>query len=159
MLNLSLAGPPDPLLARLIARAHKQGMTIVAASAESGDGPGFPASLQSVIVVVASDAGGRIAQRLPSGSKPAIAAPGVDILTIAPREAYALVSGSSFAAAHVTGVVALLLEQNPELTPGDALELLKATARPIQGAAPSRVAGVVDACAALGKLLRRSSCP
>ena len=75
VLNLSLAGPPDPLLARLIARAHKQGMTIVAASAESGDGHGFPASLQSVIVVVATDAGGRIAQRLSSGSKPAIAAP------------------------------------------------------------------------------------
>jgi subtilisin family serine protease len=159
VLNLSLAGPPDTLLARLVARAHQRGMTIVAASAEGGDGRGFPASLRSVIGVVASDADGRIAQRLPGGSAPAIAAPGIDVLTTAPREAYALVSGSSFAAAHVTGVVALLLEQNPDLTPGDALELLKATARPIQGAAPSHVAGLVDACAALGKLLQRPSCP
>jgi subtilisin family serine protease len=159
VLNLSLAGPPDPLLARLIARAHNQGVTIVAASAESGDGPGFPASLPSVIAVVASDAGGRIAQRLPGGSRPAVAAPGIDILTTAPRATYELVSGSSFAAAHVTGVVALLLEQTPELRPADASELLQATAHPIQGVAPSRVAGVVDACAALGKLLRRPSCP
>ena len=159
VLNLSLAGPPDPLLARLIARAHDQGVTIVAASAESGDGPGFPASLPSVIAVVASDASGRIAQRLPGGSRPALAAPGIDILTTAPRATYELVSGSSFAAAHVTGVVALLLEQTPELHPADALELLLATAHPVQGVAPSRVAGVVDACAALGKLLRRPSCP
>ena len=159
VLNLSLAGPPDPLLARLIARADKQGMTIVAASAESGDGPGFPASLQSVIAVVACDAHGRIAQRVAGGPTPAIAAPGIDILTTAPRETYDLVSGSSFAAAHVTGVVALLLEQNPELAPADALQMLKTTARPVQGVAPSRVAGVVDACAALGKLLQRPSCP
>jgi subtilisin family serine protease len=159
VLNLSLAGPPDALLARLVARAHKQGMTIVAASAESGDRRGFPASLRSVIVVVASDAGGRIAQRPSGGSAPAIAAPGIDILTTAPRETYELVSGSSFAAAHVTGVVALLLEQNPELAPDEAFGLLKTTARPIQGVASSKVAGVVDACAALGKLLRRPSCP
>ena len=159
VLNLSLAGPPDPLLARLIAAAHKQGMTIVAATMESGNGPGFPASLQSVIAVVASDAHGRIAQRVSGGSTPAIAAPGIDILTIAPRESYDLVSGSSFAAAHVTGVVALLLEQDPELAPGEALALLKTTARPIQGMAPGRVAGVVDACAALGRLLGRPNCP
>lgn len=159
VLNLSLAGPPDPLLARLIARAHDQGVTIVAASAESGDGPGFPASLPSVIAVVASDADGRIAQRLPGGSRAAVAAPGIDILTTAPRATYELVSGSSFAAAHVTGVVALLLEQTPELHPSDASQLLQATAHPIQGVSPSRVAGVVDACAALGRLLRRPSCP
>ena len=34
-----------------------------------------------------------------------------------PRESYDLVSGSSFAAAHVSGVVALLLEQHPESVP------------------------------------------
>ena len=159
VLNLSLAGPPDPLLARLIARAHQQGTTIVAATVEGGNGPGFPASLQSVIAVVASDARGRIAQHASDGTTSAIAAPGVDVLTIAPRESYDLVSGSSFAAAHVSGVVALLLEQHPELTPADAMELLKTTARPIEGMAPGRVVGVVDACAALGKLLQRPSCP
>ena len=66
-------------------------------------------------------------------------------------------SGSSLAAAHVTGTIALLLEQRPDLSPREVLGLLQVTAQ-----ARSRVAsamGVVDACAALGKLLGVSACP
>ena len=38
-------------------------------------------------------------------------------------------SGESLAAAHVTGVVALLREQNPHLSAGEALQVLKSTAQ------------------------------
>jgi subtilisin family serine protease len=73
---------------------------------------------------------------------------------------YDFVSGSSLAAAHVTGVVALLLEEDANLRPAQALELLRATSRPLAVASAStrQTAGLVDACAALGKLTGRSSC-
>jgi subtilisin family serine protease len=53
-----------------------------------------------------------------------VAAPGVEILTTVPEDAYDFVSGSSLAAAHVSGIVALLLEANPTLSPDRIKELL-----------------------------------
>ena len=84
----------------------------------------------------------------------------VDILTTVPQTGYDFVSGSSLAAAHVTGVVALLLEEDPALRPGEALDVLRATSRPLAVAAASTrsTAGLVDACAALGKLTGRGTC-
>ena len=55
VVNLSLGGPPDPLLTRLIAKAIERGTTVVAAAMEGPNAPGFPASLPEVIGVVASD--------------------------------------------------------------------------------------------------------
>jgi subtilisin family serine protease len=157
--NLSLGGPPDALLSRLLNRAL-QGGTIVVAAAADGGAPGFPASLPMVIAVFPCGAGGQAEVPRWTSSQFAIAAPGIDILTTVPQTGYDFVSGSSLAAAHVTGVVALLLEQDPGLGPVQALELLRATSRPlaVASASTSRSAGLVDACAALGKLTGRSSC-
>ena len=55
VVNLSLGGPPDPLLTRLIAKAIERGTIVVAAAMEGAGAPGFPASLPEVIGVVASD--------------------------------------------------------------------------------------------------------
>ena len=63
VVNLSLGGPPDPLLTRLIAKAIERGTTVVAAAMEGADAPGFPASLPEVIGVVASDSQQRRAER------------------------------------------------------------------------------------------------
>ena len=93
-------------------------------------------------------------------SAAALAAPGIDILTTAPRETYDFLSGSSLAAAHVTGIVALLLEQEPYLTPAQVQALLRTTAQPIAGAASAAqgTTGIVDACAALERLLDDQVC-
>ena len=65
ILNLSLGGPPDPLLARLIGKALERGVTVVAAVMDHGSSaPGFPASLESVIAVLASDSRGLV--RIPT---------------------------------------------------------------------------------------------
>ena len=162
ILNLSLGGPPDTLLARLIGKAQDRGVIVVAAVMDRGSPvPGFPASVESVIAVVASDSRGLV--HVPAGLvRPGIlAAPGVDVITTAPRGTYDFLSGSSLAAAHVSGIAALLLERNPRLTAAEVRELLIRTARPLPeagNAGPRMVRGVVDACAAVARLVSTTAC-
>jgi len=92
---------------------------------------------------------------------PLLAAPGISIMTTVPPSNYNEVRGSSLAAAHVTGVAALLLEREPHLSPRRVRDILHATARPTKasGGRPQPSTGIVDACAALEKLLRQRLCP
>ena len=151
VINLSLGGPPDPLLTRLIAKAIERGTTVVAAAMDGADAPGFPASLPLVIGVVASDSHNDV-QSGERNRATMLAAPGVEILTTTPPHAYAFLSGTSLAAAHVSGVVALLLQREPRMSPGQVRLVLFATARPVtaSGVPPIRL---VDACAALARLV------
>ncbi len=158
VLNLSLGGPPDALLARLIERAVDGGITVIAAVMDQGGpAPGFPASLERVIPVLAIDPAGSV--RLPGALTGSgfLAAPGVDVLTTAPHGAYDFRSGSSLAAAHVSGIAALLLEREPRLTPAQMRVLLTATAQPVPAGAAA-VVSRVDACAAVAKLVGAPPC-
>jgi hypothetical protein len=153
VLNFSLAGPPDPLLTRLLRTALSRGMIVVAA--EGGDAArSFPATLDGVIGILGSDdvKGGL---RAPAGGKrhSRLAAPAVDILTTVPRGSYDFFSGSSFAAAQVSGLAALLLEKNPKLTPTQLAGIVQKTARPLAGTGNPHVVGQVDACAAVASLV------
>ncbi|HUP43641.1 MAG TPA: S8 family serine peptidase, partial [Thermoanaerobaculia bacterium] len=143
VINLSLTGPRDPLLARLVAAALGRGISVVAA-AGGGSDAGFPASEAGVLAV-----GTAPTDSLPGAPGPALTAPGIDILTTVPREGYDFLSGSSLAAAHVSGVAALVLEREPELPPAALASLLVRTAQPSN----PHGAQVVDACAALAELL------
>lgn len=158
VLNMSLSGPEDALLARLLARANQEGISVVAAAAESGSEIGFPARLDSVIAVVASDPKGHLEQ--PPWRKAAFvaAAPGVDVITTAPNDGYDFLSGSSLAAAHVSGVVALIKEQNAKLSPAEIARLLELTAQLEQSGQASELPRIVDACAALANLQGRKNC-
>jgi hypothetical protein len=160
VVNLSLAGPEDPILARLLTRAIDQGAVVVAAVDEaSSEGPGFPASLDGVIGVGVADPPGLSNEESRRRHNSELVAPGVDILTTVPRSAYDFMSGSSLAAAHTTGVVALLLERQPDLTPAEVASLLRETAH--QTPPPPNPGGplyAIDACAALVKLIGSGSC-
>jgi subtilisin family serine protease len=91
-----------------------------------------------------------------TGSLPA---PGKDILTTVPRDSYDFLSGSSLAAAHVTGIVALLLEQRPRLTQYQIEQLLHKTVRIEQNnLAPQKRVATVDACRAIASLLKMKDC-
>lgn len=129
IINLSLAGPSDPLLGKLIDVALARGVTVVAAYDPNLPAGGFPASHPGVIAV-ADEASG--------APRPgAYLAPGRDIPTTQPGRRWYLVSGSSYAAAHVSGLFALLREKAPGGRA--AVELVSAARR----------GGAIDACASL----------
>jgi Subtilase family len=158
LLNLSLAGPSDPLLERLLITAEKRGITVVAAAlhGEAVGAPGFPASMPTVIAVLASDRQGRVHGATGGERIRLLAAPGQEIITTVPPKNYNFISGSSLAAAHVTGIAALLLERQPGLSPTQVSAILRNTARPRKssGGTPQPAIGVVDAYAALQRLFR-----
>ena len=85
------------------------------------------------------------------GPQVAIAAPGVDILVPAPEGGYQLTTGTSVAAAHISGVVALMLERNKELKPAEVRSILAATAKNIGLPRNDVGAGLVDPVQALSK--------
>ena len=125
IINLSLSGPPGPLLGKLISIAMSRNTTVVAAFDPSLPKGGFPASLPGVIAVTDQSL-----QNMPPN---VYGAPGRDIPTTQPGGKWYLVNGSSFSAAHVSGLIALVRERRP----GPTLPL-------IRGAS-----GVIDACATL----------
>ncbi len=157
VINLSLNGRPDDLLARLLAAAHRRGIVLVAAAAEDRDNPGFPAALDTVIPVISCDVNSAVSPPRWRSAAFVAVAPGQDIVAPAPQGRYALLSGSSLAAAHVTGVAALLLQHQPGLSPDQVKTLLQASARPAPAARPEL--GIVDACAALNLAAPELTCP
>ncbi len=153
VINMSLAGPDDALLDRLVTAAADHGISIVAATTDpKAANPGFPASHPQVIAVTASDTQNKIR---PMGwhRDGLLAAPGEEILTTTPAQGYDFVSGSSLAAAHVSGAVALLLQSEPTLTPAQIAERLRSTAHmgTLTNSGEPTSTGVIDICAALGK--------
>lgn len=146
VVNLSLAGPEDPLLAELLDTAIATGMIVVASARESGADIGFPASHTGVIAARSEVGPGPGTHRL------LVSAPGREILTTVPGGGYAFLSGNSLAAAHVTGVVALMLERAPSTRVDDLVRLLTETTI-TDGAARS-----INACRAVARLTLDDSC-
>jgi hypothetical protein len=130
VLNLSFAGPRDPLIERVVKAAHARRAIIVAAAGNAGPTapPAYPAAYEDVIAVTATDSADRLYTQANHGPYIAIAAPGVDILAPTARHAHQLYSGTSFAAAYVSGIIALMLERNPHLSAETARLALMAAA-------------------------------
>ncbi len=143
-MNLSIAGPADPLLSALIEAGLKRGSIFVgAASAEANS---FPANVPGVIGVGSAEH--------PVGH-PTVTAPSVHVMTLRPRSQYDFVSGTSVAAAEVTGVIALLLSADPHLTARSVEDLLKRSSGSGAQANPAEALSLiasVDASAALAGL-------
>ena len=130
VINMSLAGPDDPLLRQAVMAAHRKRAIIVAAAGNGGtDAPSaYPAAYGQVIAVTAIDAADRVYASANRGDYIAIAAPGVDVLAPAPGRAHLLQTGTSFAAAHVSGIIALMIGNAPELAADAVLGALGKTA-------------------------------
>jgi hypothetical protein len=153
IVNMSFAGPRDPLLERGIAAAATKGMVLVAASGNAGpkSPPLYPAANPNVIAVSATDAHDRLFPASNRGDHIAVSAPGVDIFLPAPDGKYQMTSGTSFSAAYISGLAALMMARNPQLVPAEVRAILIKTARDL--GAPGRDdlfgAGEADAFSAV----------
>lgn len=145
------------LIAEAVRYAQGRGVNVVAST---GNGArttvvDFPAALHGVIAVTALDATGARAPFANGGTATTIAAPGVDLVGAFPGGLYARWSGTSFAAAFVSGGVALVLERTPDVAPARVSAFLVRNSRPFRPVVPRASrrfmgAGVLD----LAKLVR-----
>ena len=113
IVNLSLAGPKDPLIERAISRLAKKGIIFVAAAGNDGPTapPTYPAAYAQVVAVTAVNKKLRNYRYANRGSFVDLAAPGVGIWTAAPGQKEGYRSGTSFAAPFVTAIAATLYPQ------------------------------------------------
>lgn len=126
IINLSLTGPPDPILHRLVGKAIEEGIVVVGAKPDH-DRPSFPISVK-----------GTIPAALPNELTSAIKAPGQRVISTSPNKQYDFFDGSSFSSAHISGLAALVRALAPEVSPAQMLKLLQHSSDP--------QTGVVDAC-------------
>ena len=158
IINMSFAGPRDPSIERALKAAYDKGVVLIAAAGNAGPrAPAlYPAADPNVIAVTATDVDDRLFTGANRGNHVAIAAPGVDILVPAPAGEYQVTTGTSVATAHVSGVVALMLERNAKLTPADVRRILTASAKRL-GPANQFGAGLIDPLRAIEMATPRSA--
>ena len=153
IMNMSFTGPMDPLLERMIKAAAEKGVIVIAAAGNDGPKapPVYPAAYAEVIAVTATDEKDKLYGKANRGEYVFIAAPGVDIVALGLKGGYGISSGTSMAAAHVSGVVALLMERDAKLSASDVREILASSARkPAKSLGKDAVgAGILDAAGAL----------
>lgn len=151
IVSMSFAGPRDPMMSNMLAKAYARGMVLIAAVGNAGprSPPLYPAADPHVIGVTATDAHDKLLAQANRGSQVTVAAPGVNVLSDAPDASYQLSTGTSIAAAEASGVAALLLARDPKLTPAGVRRALMRSARKILGGRREVGAGVIDALAAV----------
>jgi len=144
VINLSLSGPQDRLLQQLVEAAQARGIRVVGAVDPARADGGFPANTPGVFAVASDGAPPRNGLR-------ALLAPGRDIPTTLPGGRWGVVAGSSYAAAHVSGMLALIEELKPQLPAArlrDSIVLSEGSA-PLTG---------IDLCATILRSTGKCSC-
>ena len=138
VINLSLGGPSDMLLGKLIDVALARGIVVVGAYDHALPGGGFPASHPGVVAVTDTP--------VEVGPPGLYTAPGRDVPTTQPGGRWSLVNGSSFAAAHVSGLIALARERGARERRGPVLVAARSGG------------GAIDSCATLLRALGPCDC-
>jgi hypothetical protein len=153
VINMSFAGPPDPAIHRSLEAAHKKGIVLIAAAGNAGaqSPPLYPAADATVIAVTATDSNDALFPQSNRGRHIAIAAPGAQILVAIPDGGYEVASGTSYAAAEISGIAALMLQRKPDLGVDKLRAILLATAKDLgpKGRDALFGAGLADAYAAI----------
>jgi Subtilase family len=149
IVNLSLAGPDDPLLSDLIRAGQHRGVVFVGAAPDAAGVQTGLLHRAGVIEVASAESHSTIDSVL--------YAPGREILTLLPGGHYDFASGASIATAQVSGVVALMLAKSSGLSAASAYRLLRDTSSSSPTADGGGVKGV-DACAAVVTLVGQGAC-
>ena len=145
VINLSLAGPDDRLLTRLLDRVIERGIVVVTVHPTAASSS-FPSSHPRVLTAHSSTT------PVNSPSPYILAAPANEVLTTTPGSRYAFLTGNSLAAAHTTGVVALLMERQPDLDAERIAAILTSTTTYSAGTAS------INACRAVARVTGTASC-
>jgi len=154
VVNMSFAGPYDPAMHRLLAALNAKDVVLIAAAGNGGpkSPPLYPGADAAVIAVTATDSNDALFQMANRGDYVAVAAPGVNVLADAPEGAFQTTTGTSVAAAHVSGIAALLLEHQTTLKPADIRSILMTAAKPLAAGKRSDFgAGLVNAYRAVAQ--------
>ena len=153
IINMSFTGAPDQEVHVMLKELRQRGAVLVAAAGNAGpqSKPLYPAAFPEVIAVTATDIDDKLFKMANRGTHIAVAAPGVDVLTAAPSGGYQMATGTSFAAAEVSGVAALILDRNRQLDAAAVRRILTATARDLGPAGHDDQfgSGLVDALGAV----------
>jgi subtilisin family serine protease len=161
VINMSFAGPKDPTLQKAFKAAYDKRVVLIAAAGNAGpkSPPLYPGADPSVIGVSAVDVDDNVYTNANRGKYVAVAAPGVEILVPAPDGNYELTTGTSVAAAHVSGVAALMLQRDPSLDPSQIRQILTSTASNPTGKGRNDELGygVVDPLRALNAIGAKSA--
>jgi hypothetical protein len=143
VLNLSLSGPPNPVLEQAIADAAARDIVVVAAAGNNGPGaaPSYPAGYNDVIAVTAIDRTLAVYTHATQGAYVDLAAPGVDVWTATSVSGGRPKSGTSFAAPFVTAAATLLRASHPQMKAAAVSEVLSSVALDLGEAGPDPVYG------------------
>ncbi|OXM16714.1 S8 family peptidase [Paenibacillus herberti] len=131
VVNMSLgtdSGTKSPALQRVVKRAHKNGIVLVAAAGNSGKNSGgidIPAVYPETIAVAASGRSNQIAEFSSRGKGIELTAPGDSICSCWLNDGYKTESGTSMSTPHVAGGAALLLAANPGMKGSQVAPMLK----------------------------------
>ncbi|MCH9807160.1 MAG: S8 family serine peptidase [Alphaproteobacteria bacterium] len=151
IVNMSFAGPRNAVFSKALSAAAKSGAVLIAAAGNNGPkaSAAYPAADPAVLAVTATDIKDSVYSRANAGSYVFIAAPGVDVLVPTAGGGVDFVQGTSFAGALVSGIVALLLEKEPQRSPRDVAQDLSRAARDLGAPGRDATFGVGLANAAL----------
>ena len=136
VINMSLSGPDAKLLREILKIAYARGVEVVAAVDPKLPGGGFPASVPGVIAVTDMS--------FAASHGDVYMAPGRGVPTTEPGGRWFLVNGSSFAAAHVSGLLALMRERR--------------RSSPIALVSQRHGGGLIDACATMLRVAGTCDC-
>ena len=152
VINVSLVGPPDQVLERVVRAAVARGVLVVASVGNDGPAapPLYPAAWPGVIGVTAVDARSQVLAEAERGPQVKFAAPGADMAAAKLHGGYVRVRGTSFAAPIVAGLLARSLPPLAAPDSATANEAVALLARSAQhatatGADPALGYGVVGA--------------
>lgn len=110
VINLSLSGPPNPVLQQALHQVHERGVQLVASVGNDGAAayPRYPAAYPEVIAVTAVDEQQRIFARAVQGEHVELAAPGTGVQVASENGSTGVMQGTSVAAAMVSALLAAM---------------------------------------------------